>query len=194
MKEITADLIKKLRDITGSKISISECKKILLETDGNIDSAVQVLIKQGVAVFIKSEESTEKLELKKPYKLSEIISVAVKFISNEQYLEKTMDRTSFRSRTGSFVNSDDFYLYTSDGEGVFHADTVFYLEQSPSITDDDEEIYPDFILKEGLENFCSGELFYSVIYNVLHQKNQASIDECVKALEYYLEHDSFLEL
>ena len=69
MSEITMDAIKKLRDITSSKISVSECKKILIETEGNIDKAVQLLIQQGIAVSITGNEFNEKLELKKPYRL-----------------------------------------------------------------------------------------------------------------------------
>jgi translation elongation factor EF-Ts len=54
MKEIANGLIKKLRDITGAKASIPECKKIL-------------------------------------HILDEIISATVKFIANEQYLEKIQE-------------------------------------------------------------------------------------------------------
>jgi hypothetical protein len=194
MKEITNDLIKKFRDITGAKVNISECKKILLETDGNIDNAVQLLAKKGVTVFIKNNEFNKKLELNKPYKLGEIISVAIKFITNEHYLEKIMDRYTFRSRTDSFVNSDYFYLYTKEKRENIQLDTVCYLDQGPSVTDEDEEIYPDFVLKEMLEIFCSGDLFSDVISNVLYQKEQASMDEYLAALKYYLDHDCFLDL
>ena len=41
MAAITLELIKELRDATG--VSITECKKALEETEGNIDAAIDAL-------------------------------------------------------------------------------------------------------------------------------------------------------
>jgi elongation factor Ts len=44
---ITASLVKELRERTGS--GMMECKKALVETDGNIDAAVELMRKSGAA-------------------------------------------------------------------------------------------------------------------------------------------------
>jgi elongation factor Ts len=44
---ITADLVKQLRDMTGA--GMMECKKALAETAGNLEKAVDVLRKAGIA-------------------------------------------------------------------------------------------------------------------------------------------------
>jgi elongation factor Ts len=47
MAEITAALVAKLREMTG--VGMMECKKALLETQGNVESAIDILRKKGIA-------------------------------------------------------------------------------------------------------------------------------------------------
>jgi elongation factor Ts len=51
MAEITAALVSKLREITNA--GLMDCKKALTETSGDIDAAVDVLRKKGVATAAK---------------------------------------------------------------------------------------------------------------------------------------------
>ena len=51
MAQITAALVKELRDITGA--GMMECKKALTEADGNIEAAIDVLRKRGLAAVTK---------------------------------------------------------------------------------------------------------------------------------------------
>ena len=51
MAEITAALVKELRDITGA--GMMECKKALVETEGNIEEAVDFLRTRGLASLAK---------------------------------------------------------------------------------------------------------------------------------------------
>ncbi|MBO7335674.1 MAG: elongation factor Ts [Lachnospiraceae bacterium] len=51
MAEITASLVKDLREITGA--GMMDCKKALAETDGDIDKAVEVLREKGLAKAAK---------------------------------------------------------------------------------------------------------------------------------------------
>lgn len=51
---ITAAQVKELRDITG--ISMMECKKALTETNGDIESAIDVLRKKGLAKAAKAAD------------------------------------------------------------------------------------------------------------------------------------------
>ena len=48
---VTAQLVKELREMTGA--GMMDCKKALVETDGNVDKAVEVLRKKGSS---RSEE------------------------------------------------------------------------------------------------------------------------------------------
>ena len=51
MTEITATLVKELRDITGA--GMMECKKALVEAQGDIEKAIDLLRTAGLAVAAK---------------------------------------------------------------------------------------------------------------------------------------------
>ena len=48
---VTAQLVKELREMTGA--GMMDCKKVLVETDGNIDKAVELLREKGLAKAAK---------------------------------------------------------------------------------------------------------------------------------------------
>lgn len=56
--EITINLIKQLRDKTGA--GMTDCKKALVETDGNIEKAVEFLRKKGAATATKRADKVAK--------------------------------------------------------------------------------------------------------------------------------------
>jgi hypothetical protein len=114
------------------------------------------------------------LELGKPYQLQQVIDVISKDI-----------------RTNGFTNTN-FCLYAN--EDILKPELICYLELSPTISDDDEEIYPNFIIKKSLNLLYYGQQFEDVLMNVLEQKNEATIDDYILALDYYSKHDTFKDL
>lgn len=58
MAEISAQLVKQLRERTGA--GMMECKKALQEADGDIEKAVEVLRKRGIAAATKKETRSTK--------------------------------------------------------------------------------------------------------------------------------------
>jgi elongation factor Ts len=58
MAEISAQLVKKLRDLTGA--GMMECKKALVATNGDIEEAIVYLRKQGIASAGKKESRATK--------------------------------------------------------------------------------------------------------------------------------------
>ena len=53
MKEITADMIKELRERTG--VGMGKCKEALVLAEGNLEKAIDVLRKAGMAAGVKKE-------------------------------------------------------------------------------------------------------------------------------------------
>ena len=51
---VTAQLVKELRDRTGA--GIMDCKKVLVETDGNIEKAIELLRKEVLQRQQKKQE------------------------------------------------------------------------------------------------------------------------------------------
>ncbi|MBI3189138.1 MAG: elongation factor Ts, partial [Ignavibacteriales bacterium] len=56
--EITADIVKKLRDQTGA--GMMDCKKALAETNGNFEKAIEFLRKKGAATAEKRADRATK--------------------------------------------------------------------------------------------------------------------------------------
>ena len=88
---ITAKQVNELREKTG--VGLMDCKKILVETDGNIDQAIQKLREKGLAKAAKkSDRSTNEGKL---------------FISNtgnEAIILELNCETDFAARTPEFRN------------------------------------------------------------------------------------------
>jgi len=67
----------------------------------------------------------------------------------------------------------DLQLYTRKFEEEIHEDLICYLEDYPEITEEDEEVFPEFVIQEGLAFLYSGENFESVISGAFDQKNSS---------------------
>lgn len=69
-----------------------------------------------------------------------------------------------------------------------------YLSDPPTITDDYEEVYPNFVSLKGLELWFKEELIKDVVTNALGQNPDASNELLLKAIHYYDERDSFMTI
>jgi len=178
MKVLTAK-IKELKSIAGESINMLECKKALEEAEGDIDAAVQILIKNGCNIKLKRETFLDKIEPRVSYKLSTLITTMVSI---------------FNERGNSLEPSAiSFCLYTKGHQKLANGDTICYVDESLTVNDEDKELYPDFVINEGLRLFYHGDQFEDVIYNALHQKSDISVDKIIEALNYYSQRDSFLD-
>ena len=93
---ITAEQVKELRDRTGA--GIMDCKKILVETDGNIEKAIELLREKGIAKAAKKADRIASEGLVEAY------------IHNGKYgaLVEVNSETNFVS------NNDDFKAFVKD--------------------------------------------------------------------------------
>jgi len=91
MTAITLELIKELRDATG--VSITECKKALEETGGDIDAAIDELRKKGIAKAGKRADN-ETHEGR----------IQIKHDGNKVYVASLTCETDFVARTDNFAN------------------------------------------------------------------------------------------
>ena len=90
---VTAQLVKELREMTGA--GMMDCKKALVETDGNIDAAVDLLREKGLAKAAKkagriAAEGLVKIAFSDDHKTAAIVEVnsETDFVSkNEEFVE-----------------------------------------------------------------------------------------------------------
>ena len=90
---VTASMVKELRDMTGA--GMMDCKKALVETDGNIEAAVDLLKEKGLAKAAKkagrvAAEGLVKIAFAEDNKTAAIVEVnsETDFVSkNEEFVE-----------------------------------------------------------------------------------------------------------
>lgn len=87
--EITIELVKQLRDATG--VSISECKTALTEAAGDLDKAVELLRKKGIAKAGKRADNATKEGL-----------IKIEVTNGKAYVGAASCETDFVSRGEAF--------------------------------------------------------------------------------------------
>ncbi len=88
--------------------------------------------------------------------------------------------------------NDDFCLYGELDERL-NANGNYYIADYPDVDYNDKEIYPEIVTNKKLHYLYSGEQFADVIDSVVEQKPSATLDDFVKALNFYSENDNFLD-
>lgn len=89
---------------------------------------------------------------------------------------------------------DNFCVYTKEYEAFAKEELVCYLDNYPVISDDDEEVYPDFVVENSLELFFYGEQFIDVLHNISIQREKPSVEDFISGLNFYIENDNFIDL
>lgn len=87
---------------------------------------------------------------------------------------------------------NNWCLYSN--EDAISLESKCYIDDYPYINDNDEEIYPEFIVNNELELLYRDELIQDVVISCLTQKKTASLEEIMFAINYYDENDCFLKL
>jgi hypothetical protein len=69
-----------------------------------------------------------------------------------------------------------------------------YIDLYPEITEDFDEIFPDFVIEQRLNLWYREELIQDVVASVLAQDSHATETTILKAIKYYVKNDSFLKI
>ena len=115
------------------------------------------------------------MEFRKPVPFKKII----KFMS--EYVKKKVVYKDFCVYS-KLWDSDELTL-----------ETICYLDDYAEITDDNKEIFPQFVQDNNLEFLLMDELIESVIFNALHQKPDVTDEEILKAIQFYNDKDTFID-
>ena len=94
MANVTAALVKELRDITGA--GMMDCKKALVATDGNIEAAIEEMRKSGALKAAKKATRTAAEGV-----------IAVAHEGNEVALVEVNSETDFAAKNAEFVTFAD---------------------------------------------------------------------------------------
>ena len=113
MANVTAQMVKELRDLTGA--GIMDCKKALIETDGNIESAVEVLRKAGLAMAAKkagriAAEGLVAFKVADDFKKASIVEVnsETDFVAKNDLFKDFVANVSAQALATNAKNMDEF--------------------------------------------------------------------------------------
>lgn len=90
---ITAEQVKELRDITNA--GVMDCKKVLVETDGNMDKAIELLRERGIAKAAKKSTRVASEGLVEAYIHSGKYGSLVEVNSETDFVAKNEDFKAF---------------------------------------------------------------------------------------------------
>ena len=94
----------------------------------------------------------------------------------------------------ALYQEDDWHIYEAGDEERLLT-TVCCVTPPPDFDEETgEEIIPEFALEYGMRASILPEIFQDVMINVLEQKQDATNEEILRALNYYMKKDTFLSI
>jgi len=154
MAEITAKMVKELRDKTGA--GMMDCKKALTESDGDVEKAVKFLRERGIAAAAKKSGRTANEGIIYSYiHPGDKLGVLVEINCETDFVARTEDFKNFAKDIAMQIAAAD--------------PKVVEREQvTPEIIEAEKEVYRNLALKEGkpekvVDKIVTGKLekFYS---------------------------------
>ncbi|MBN2017777.1 MAG: translation elongation factor Ts [Candidatus Cloacimonetes bacterium] len=133
--EITAKLVKELRDKTG--VGLMECKKALKDADGNLEEAVKILRTSGLAKAEKKSERESNEGIIHAYiHPGAKLGVLVKIACESDFVAKTDDFTELANKIAMHIAATDPLAIAEE-------------DLDPKLVEAEKEIYRERALKAG---------------------------------------------
>lgn len=91
----------------------------------------------------------------------------------------------------ALCNDNVWHMYVADDEWFLTTDCC--ITAPPDFDEEtDEEIIPNFAVENKMDGSVLPEILQDVIINALKQKKDATNEELLKALNYYMDRDAFM--
>ncbi|MBW1689225.1 MAG: translation elongation factor Ts [Deltaproteobacteria bacterium] len=154
--EISTELVKELRDKTG--VGVMACKNALMDSQGNIDKAVEILRKKGIAKVQKREgRIASEGQIQSYVHMGGKIGVLVEVNCETDFSANTEDFTSFSKNIAMQIAATNPIAISPE-------------KLSTEIVESEKEIYREQALQAGkpdkvVEKIVEGKLkkFYSEV-------------------------------
>ncbi len=135
MAEISAAMVKELREATGS--GIMDCKRVLAEAEGDMQTAIDLLRKKGLAKAAKRSGRSTSEGIIYPYiHTGSKLGVLVEINCESDFVAKTEDFVAFAKNIAMHIAAANPAGLTSD-------------DVDPAVIEKEREIYKAQMLEEG---------------------------------------------
>ena len=118
------------------------------------------------------------IEIHKAYTLGQLINFTYNEAANDPSESQLDGKSLFIHYDGATTSNKEVYLENIDFDKNINND----------------EGYSEFIDGNDLDILCTGATFVAVISSYKDYKNELNIDLVLKALDYYLDNDNFMEI
>ena len=106
-----------------------------------------------------------------------------------KYQELSLEQIIEQMRVDK-LSSDDFCLYAKE-YGELRLNSLYWVSDYPDIVED-RDVYPTEVAEQNLQLVYYGEQLIDVLNVALEEKPNASLQDLVDALNYYNQHDIFM--
>ena len=162
---ITAQLVKQLRDKTGA--GMMDCKKALVESDGDFDKAIEILRKKGASVAAKRAERTANEGIV----LTKLLNDDSKAVMVEVNCE-----TDFVAKSDDFVEFSNFVLDAVVENEPKDIDALLALTQNgKSVQEELTNIIGKIGEKIEISRFVIEEADNGVIVDYIHHGSKLGV-------------------
>lgn len=97
--------------------------------------------------------------------------------------------------TQAMYDDNNWCVYVREDDiDQIDLDTLCYIDEYPDITDDDDEILPEFILEKDCELAYRDEMLQDIVISALDRKADITNEELMEAIDYYDNYDTFMEV
>jgi len=159
MVEITAKLVKELRESTGA--GMMDCKKTLVETEGDIQKAIELLKEKGLG---KAEKKANRIAAEGlvGLKINAIKGAVIEINSETDFVAKNEAFQELVAKTVDFIYDNE----PSDVEAVKNSDFAEYFNNAVSKIGEKIELRRFSIIKAGENEAING---------YIHSNNRISV-------------------
>ena len=120
---------------------------------------------------------------------------AMKFKYKTYKIEDFIDIVKRKIDRVEGYDPDYYYnIYGNDEGRGFVPGMQIYVGDTVEVNDDDEEIYPPEVIERKLSSLYSCGTFQDVIDLAMRQNNSVSHEKLIECLNYYSNHDDFLDV
>ena len=106
-----------------------------------------------------------------------------------KHQELSLEQIIKQMRVDKLV-SDDFCLYAKE-YGELRINSLYWVSDYPDVVED-SDVYPTDVVERDLQLVYYGEQLLDVLSVALEEKLDASLQDLVDALNYYNQHDIFM--
>lgn len=95
------------------------------------------------------------------------------------------------------INSEerhkDYAVYGIEDPSLATANSMVFISEAPDVDEFDREVFPIEVKTNKVSFWYLDELIQDVIDRSIQTNKNICVDNIIEAINYYLEHDSFIE-